>query len=102
MINQNGLKWNDDQGCLVRGTTVGGKTASNLGQATTEAMFMVVATRSSTLHHDGDFSWVEGFSSYLFYCVMEFCLWKYYNMYVSTETPIIASFLTQFFFLILI
>ena len=46
------------------GTTVGERTASNLGQATT-AMFMVAATRSSTLaHHDVDFNWVELFSSY--------------------------------------
>ena len=47
-------EWND-QGCLVGGRmTVGGRTASNLGQATTE-MFMVAATRSSVLHHDADF-----------------------------------------------
>ena len=37
---------------------MGGRTASNLGQATT-AMFMVGANRSSTLHHDADFNWVE-------------------------------------------
>ena len=43
-----------------------GRTASNLGQATT-AMFMVTATRSSALHHDADFNWVELFSSHLFH-----------------------------------
>ena len=32
-------------------TTVGGRAASNLDQATT-AMFMVAATISSMLHHD--------------------------------------------------
>ena len=39
---------------------MGGRTASNLGQATT-VMFMVAATRSSTLHHVADFNWVEFF-----------------------------------------
>ena len=33
----------------------GRRAASNLGQATT-AMFMVAATRSSTLHDDADFN----------------------------------------------
>ena len=61
-------------GCLMGGTTVGGRTASNLlGQATT-AMFMVASTRSSTLHHhNADFNWVELFSSYLFHFALRWC-----------------------------
>ena len=51
----------------MEGTTVGGSTVSNLGQATI-ATFMAAATRSSsTLNHDADFYWVELFSSYLFH-----------------------------------
>ena len=62
--------------------------------ATTE-MFMVAATRSSSLlHHDADFNWVELFLLIcfisLFDGVMEShcCLCKCYNAYVSTETAI--------------
>ena len=39
---------------------MGGRTASNLGQATT-AMFMVAAITSSTPHHEAYFNWVQLF-----------------------------------------
>ena len=51
---------------------MGGRTANNLFQATT-AMFMAAATRSSMLHHDADFNWVELFYSYLFHFALQWC-----------------------------
>ena len=60
----------------------------------------------ATIHHDADLSWVQFFLlicfiSPLFDCVTESQCWlcKYYNAYVSTETPIFYFFsnLKQFY-----
>ena len=61
ILNQNGLEWNDDQGCLVGGTSEDcGRKDCNLCQAPT-AMCMVTASRSSTLHKNAGQNWVQLF-----------------------------------------
>jgi hypothetical protein len=78
------------RGCLVGGMTVGGRTATCVR----------LLQRCSWLQQPDHLCWITmqisiGFSFFLlscfislFDCVMEFCLCKYHNPYVSTETPI--------------
>ena len=95
ILKQNGLEWNDDQGCLLEGgMTVGGRTATCVR----------LLQQCSWLQQPDHLCYITmqisiGFSFFILSCfislingVMENCLCKYYNAYVSTETPIFCLY----------